>query len=217
MQTRLNCKKLNPNFAATIKEGNIFFKLSNPSFRTLPYFKKLNMINQIIRLIDNGLLSDSEGFLKLDILDTLSHLINMEANFENVDYYDKQSMNLIKDSIDEIPDIIKLSFDYDLVIKEKEKSGIIINSNILNRAYKKNSKYFFESDNANVRKYSDLLIKNISKTLIEYKRKCNNPIQTEFVVLDLKKLILDLESIIISAYISYNNITLFEEDIPFTI
>lgn len=217
MQTTLNYNKLNPNFAATIKESNIFFKLSSPSFKLLPYFKKLNMVNQLKRLINDGLLSDTKAYLKLDILDTFSHLINIESNFENVDYYDKQSINLIKASIDEIPDIIKLSFDYDLVIKEKEKSGIVTNSNILNRAYKKTSKYFFESENANVRKYSDIVIKNISKTLIEYKRKCNNPIQAEFVVLDLKKLILDLESIIISAYISYNNITLFEEDIPFTI
>lgn len=217
MQTRLNCNKLNPTFAATVKEGNIFFKLSSPSFRALPYFKKLNMINQIIRLIDNGLLSDSEGFLKLDILDTLSHLINMEPNFENVDYYDKKSITMVKNAIDKIPNIIELSFDYDLFLKEKEKENLLINSIILNMAYRKTSKYIFENENANIKKYSEILFKNISKTLLEYKRKCNNPIQAEFAVIDLKRLILDLESIIISAYISYNNITLFEEDIPFTI
>lgn len=84
-------------------------------------------------------------------------------------------------------------------------------------AYRKTSKYIFENENANIKKYSEKLIKNIYKTLLEYKRKCNNPIQAEFAVIDLKKLILDLESIMISIYIRSNNITLFKEDINFAI
>lgn len=218
MQNKLNYDNLSPQFLAKVKEGNTFYKLSSPLLpKALPYFKKISMLNQIKGLIENGLLNDYNKKLKLDMLSTLSELINIEPNFQNVDYYDKKSITSVKNAIDKIPNIIELSFDYDLFLKEKEKENLLINSNILNMAYRKTSKYIFENENANIKKYSEILIKNISKTLLEYKRKCNNPIQAEFAVIDLKKLILDLESIMISIYIKSNNITLFEEDIHFAI
>lgn len=218
MQNKLNYDNLSPQFLAKVKEGNTFYKLSSPLlFPALPYFKKLCMLNQLKSLIENGLLNDSNKKLKLDMLSTLSELIDIEPIFKNVDYYDKKSITMVKNAIDKIPNIIELSFDYDLFLKEKEKENLLINSNILNMAYRKTSKYIFENENTNIKKYSEILIKNISKTLLEYKRKCNNPIQAEFAVIDLKKLILDLENIMISIYIKSNNITLFEEDIHFAI
>ena len=218
MQNKLNYDNLSPNFVAKVKEGNTFFKLSNPLlFQALPYFKKLSMINHLKSLIENGLLNDSNENLKLDMLYTLSQLIEIEPVFKNVDYYDKKSITMVRNAIDKIPNIIEFSFDYDLFLKEKEKTKLLINSNILNRAYRKTSKYIFENENANIKKYSEILIKNISKTLLEYKRKCNNPIQAEFAIIDLKKLVLDLEIIMISVYIRSNNLTLFEEDIHFAI
>lgn len=122
MQNKLNYDNLSPQFLAKVKEGNTFYKLSSPLlFPALPYFKKLCMLNQLKSLIENGLLNDSNKKIKLDMLSTLSELINIEPIFKNVDYYDKKSITKVKSAIDKIPNIIELSFDYDLFLKEKEK------------------------------------------------------------------------------------------------
>ena len=218
MQERISYNKLDPVVAASMKEGYIFFKLSDEeSFSKLKYYHKQEMINHLEKLIEEYKVDDPKRKFKLDVLKTISRLVYIESNLTTTDYSNTALVDKYRGFIDEIPDILKFSIDYDMIFNEKDITGMKLQSSILDMAFSKAAQYVFENDYVDINNYTYAIMRNLIRQLADYRRRFYDSLKFEFAVRDLKKLVLDLERLTISAYIRNTNLTLFEEDIPFVI